>query len=709
MNNIYFVLFLFFTSFLNAQDPLFDKPRFDCGYRKSNVAQSQDLNERMLSQHLSGVNNRQSSVIYKLPVVVHVVTASSCEDFGQERYKFNPSDERIRFEINEASLRFRHQHSSARKYANPYYGIDTEFELAFATVDTNGNFTSGINRIVDPSIEGNYWYTMGGMLDKYKWDTKKYCNIFIVTDLGDASGAYLEGYDFTIYDWRSYWSGLICHELGHYLGLYHTFESEAGYCPENKNCLTSGDHVCDTPPKYEAGNPDEQCDRGINPTNTCFTDEADSSTNNPYRAINLGGMGDQPDMSTNYMDYTGKCWDSFTLGQKNRMRASLSFRPEMISFAEIAFANQTSFNIYVKKFELKQDNCDEFYTPEILIENRAANVLNQAKMKILDGNNTLVTLNWIGNLLPGQSVKVSFPSIAIANDVQSVELAISEPNGLTDAVFVSGSCKKTYFQNYPAKSPLALDFNTCKDLELRNLVGENGMKWIMQPYREFYYHTCGACSPMLTNEVGAAPYSIKRASFDLPVRDFSSFQYPEMRFKFSYLGHVSSAPFDTLAILVSANCGSFNTVWQATGDSISTFDPSLRNTDFRYSPSCYNTKDVRINLSLFAGQEFIQIRILAKGIFRDFLMFDEVEIDNNPLLGIEKVEKNKIHILNPVEEIILIYETEKSTKYQIWSMTGQLILETKSKQIEVGMLPGGIYLLVNHRENSTGVQKFVKR
>jgi hypothetical protein len=89
-----------------------------------------------------------------------------------------------------------------------------------------------------------------------------------------------------------------------------------------------GDQICDTPVKSVAGpNGATTCDDLIN---TCMTDEDDPSPNNPYRAISLGGLGEQPDMLENYMGYVS-CWDSFTQGQKGRMRAFIEqFRSRMI-------------------------------------------------------------------------------------------------------------------------------------------------------------------------------------------------------------------------------------------------------------------------------------------------------------------------------------------------------------------------------------------
>lgn len=98
--------------------------------------------------------------------------------------------------------------------------------------------------------------------------------------------------------------------MGHYLGLYHTFN---GSC-ENDNCLADGDFVCDTPP-------DQSQDAPCNPNaNSCTMDADDPSVNNPFRAINLGGRGDVADIGENYMDYSPlTCYSVFTAGQKERM------------------------------------------------------------------------------------------------------------------------------------------------------------------------------------------------------------------------------------------------------------------------------------------------------------------------------------------------------------------------------------------------------
>jgi len=88
----------------------------------------------------------------------------------------------------------------------------------------------------------------------------------------------------------------VTHEVGHYLGLEHTF---SGGCASATppGCYTSGDYLCDT--NSESG-PNFGCP--TNPT-SCGS----------------------PDPITNYMDYTDDlCMEMFTVEQSRRMRCALT-------------------------------------------------------------------------------------------------------------------------------------------------------------------------------------------------------------------------------------------------------------------------------------------------------------------------------------------------------------------------------------------------
>ena len=92
------------------------------------------------------------------------------------------------------------------------------------------------------------------------------------------------------------------HEVGHALGLYHTFQ---GGCHADAQCATSGDRVCDTP--AEASPYFGSC--------------------NTNRDTCPSGAGNDPVL--NFMDYSDDdCMVEFTEGQATRMNDILStFRP----------------------------------------------------------------------------------------------------------------------------------------------------------------------------------------------------------------------------------------------------------------------------------------------------------------------------------------------------------------------------------------------
>ena len=100
--------------------------------------------------------------------------------------------------------------------------------------------------------------------------------------------------------------GTASHEVGHWVGLYHTFQGGCG-----SDCTTTGDLVCDTPAEQTATS---GCPSG---KDTC-----------PAAGL---------DPIHNYMDYsTDLCYDQFTTGQDARADFMMStYRPIIGSAARI--------------------------------------------------------------------------------------------------------------------------------------------------------------------------------------------------------------------------------------------------------------------------------------------------------------------------------------------------------------------------------------
>ncbi|MGC4034937.1 MAG: gliding motility-associated C-terminal domain-containing protein [Chitinophagaceae bacterium] len=201
--------------------------------------------------------------------------------------------------------------------------MDTRIQFCLAKKDPDGGNTTGITRTKSFFEDFDVDIEDGRMKNLVQWDPTRYVNIWYVTGLkselmpmfscgvwsrmheggyatmppggGETDGIVVTGF-----------GTLLAHEMGHYLGLYHTFE---GLNCANNDCSTQGDRVCDTPPDRAIGN-SVACDQ---PDNSCNSDT-------------LSGFAtDVPDMISNFMDYgNDACHKSFTEGQAARMRAAIA-------------------------------------------------------------------------------------------------------------------------------------------------------------------------------------------------------------------------------------------------------------------------------------------------------------------------------------------------------------------------------------------------
>ena len=127
----------------------------------------------------------------------------------------------------------------------------------------------------------------------------------------------------------SSWTNLISHEMGHILFLFHTFHGTAFFEQDGTTCMeyvngtngtTCGDYITDTAadPGISWFAPNGEVDENCTYTNNPNDNIPDQDANGDYY---------QPD-PTNLMTYTyPTCYDTFTIGQKKRMKNAIWYLP----------------------------------------------------------------------------------------------------------------------------------------------------------------------------------------------------------------------------------------------------------------------------------------------------------------------------------------------------------------------------------------------
>jgi hypothetical protein len=325
--------------------------------------------------------------VYTLPVVFHIVYNSADQQIA---------DSVVYSQMEVLNEDYRRLNADAVNTRDIFLPVaaDCEINFVLASVDPAGNPTTGITHNYTPRTEFELdLFASNNTLDEVKhnitdgvdaWDPSHYINIWVCNITTNFAGAQIFGMSYPpagLDNWPTGSSpedlsdeGIIVHyttvgrnnpfeaadnvsdnnlgrtlthEMGHYLGLRHTWGDElfTGICSED-------DGIDDTP---LCGSGDQYlCDYTAN---TCDD----------------GTATDQPDMLENYMDYTtDACFNMFTQGQKSLMRFVIEeLRNTLLENVGVPENQKTSINFPIwpnpteQTLHIQLPTIGETYTYEI--------------------------------------------------------------------------------------------------------------------------------------------------------------------------------------------------------------------------------------------------------------------------------------------------------------------------------------------------------
>jgi PKD repeat protein len=261
--------------------------------------------------------NTTKGVIYKIPIVFHVLHNNGIE---------NISDEQIMDALFILNRDYRKQNADTANVQTDFQGMpgDVEIEFVLATKAPNGACFKGITRTAnalsfDGSDGGDQVAAIIAGNDVYNgtWPGNRYLNVFIVAEAGGAAGYTMKpafggtGMGNGIWILHNYVGSIgtsdvgrsraLTHEAGHWLNLDHTWGGNNN--PGNASSCSTDDNVTDTP--------------------NCIGVTSCALNANTCNSVNAFWTYDVKDNVENYMDYS-YCSKMFTPGQVTRMRNAIT-------------------------------------------------------------------------------------------------------------------------------------------------------------------------------------------------------------------------------------------------------------------------------------------------------------------------------------------------------------------------------------------------
>jgi len=576
--------------------------------RKRQALTEARINRFIKQEEESRFNGRNAAAVYTIPVVVHIVYRTAAQ---------NISNQRVYEELQVLNEDYRRTNADANNVPSDFVGVvaDTEIEFCLATKDPNNNSTTGITRtqtsVADIGSGTSYYSTAAGGINI--WDPNKYLNIW-VCELGGG----VLGYTYPPGGAPNGADGLVIgsdyfgktgatapynggrtttHEVGHWLDLQHIWGPGNGGCSQD-------DGVSDTPLQ-------DQSNGGCpsHPSLSCSS----------------------ADMFMNYMDYVNdNCMNSFTTGQKTRMRAAIAAaRPGLLTAQACVIANDDAG---VSAINYPSGTiCSPTFIPEITIKNHGASSLISVVINYQIDSGITMTQNWTGNLNTTESTLVQLPQQTISGGGHTIRVWTTLPNGVIDGDPVNDQNITSFTV---LASGLTLPFFEGFERTGFPFAGwsatnaDNDVTWA----RTTTASKTGLASMFMDNWDYSA--SGEKDWITLPTLDMRNSTAVTMTFELSYALFSTSGYSDTLRVWASDDCGqTWTELYEKAGNPLTTV-AAVRTVEF--VPVAGEWRQETIDLSAYAGASSVQVRFEHVSNYENNLYLDDINI--TPTLSVLSLE-----------------------------------------------------------------------
>ncbi|HXH19741.1 MAG TPA: M43 family zinc metalloprotease [Chitinophagales bacterium] len=630
------------------------------------IAERFEQLQQQFRQYASRGKKAGTRAVVTIPVVVHVVHDGDSIGAGE-----NISDEQVRSQIDVLNRDYRNLNPNTMSVPSPFQPLVADFEIEFclAALDPHGYPTTGIERINAGRPAWNI-----ALADQLKpstiWNPDRYLNIWVMR-LGGTSSNTL-GYaqfpwmpdstDGIVIDYKAF--GTIgdllpdhhdgktaTHEVGHWLGLFHTWGDDGGDC-------SMDDNVMDTPRQAS---------------------ENYGCPSFPHISCSNGPNGD---MFMNYMDYVDDdCSSMFTHGQKTLV--DFYFTTERQSILSSQACIPTTVNSHDMAVTglifPTEEICTDNFTPVVQVRNLGSATITSLLVNYqLDGVG-LEQFAWSGYIPTYSFDYIFLPAQTMPLGAHSIYIYLSAPNGASD-------------QNVGNEN-VSLNF-TINSIGIGNpLPADEGFEsgalppsWLTQNPdgdRTWKIDTTtgsggSSMSAKFDNFSGTASSNPRgtRDGLITPEYDFRFANIPNITFQVAYARRTANSK-DSLLLYYSLDCGySWMRIWAKGAAALATTADKATT----FIPQADEWREELVWVNLLSGQSKVQFKFENYSDWGNNIYVDEFKLNLTPEGIPDTIDsKNMLHVFPSPNDgnfsVAVKTKTMDDFKIEVYNFSGQKIQE----------------------------------